>query len=161
MVAGLQVPEDERHLVPGALAKIGYPYWDETSNPGVPAVPRLGATARAACREIAAMEPHSPWKPAHVLATVLLLGSALGLAVWTWRARHAGDAAVYGRPAGASAGLSLAIDGDLPGEHAVHRLVAGPPGGLAAGQTWVLGSSLLYTVGALAWFWLLARVNRA
>ncbi|MNO83753.1 L-threonine dehydratase biosynthetic IlvA [compost metagenome] len=33
VVAGLQVPEDERHLVPAALAKIGYPYWDETENP--------------------------------------------------------------------------------------------------------------------------------
>jgi len=33
VVAGLQVPEDERHLVPAALAKIGYPYWDETDNP--------------------------------------------------------------------------------------------------------------------------------
>jgi len=33
VVAGLQVPEDERHLVPTALAKIGYPYWDETDNP--------------------------------------------------------------------------------------------------------------------------------
>jgi len=33
VVAGLQVPDDERHLVPAALAKIGYPYWDETDNP--------------------------------------------------------------------------------------------------------------------------------
>ena len=33
VVAGLQVPEDERHLVPAALANIGYPYWDETENP--------------------------------------------------------------------------------------------------------------------------------
>ncbi|WP_263144523.1 threonine ammonia-lyase, biosynthetic [Pseudomonas sp. RIT-PI-AD] len=33
VVAGLQVPEDERHLVPAALEKIGYPYWDETDNP--------------------------------------------------------------------------------------------------------------------------------
>ena len=33
VVAGLQVPDDERHLVPAALAKIGYPYWDETENP--------------------------------------------------------------------------------------------------------------------------------
>ena len=32
VVAGLQVPNDERHLVPAALAKIGYPYWDETDN---------------------------------------------------------------------------------------------------------------------------------
>ena len=33
VVAGLQVPDEERHLVPAALAKIGYPYWDETENP--------------------------------------------------------------------------------------------------------------------------------
>jgi threonine dehydratase len=33
VVAGLQVPEDERHLVPAALRKIGYPYWDESENP--------------------------------------------------------------------------------------------------------------------------------
>ena len=33
VVAGLQVPDEERHLVPAALAKIGYPYWDETDNP--------------------------------------------------------------------------------------------------------------------------------
>jgi len=33
VVAGLQVPAEERHLVPDALAKIGYPYWDETDNP--------------------------------------------------------------------------------------------------------------------------------
>jgi threonine dehydratase len=33
VVAGLQVPEDERHLVAGALAEIGYPFWDETHNP--------------------------------------------------------------------------------------------------------------------------------
>ena len=33
VVAGLQVPEDERHLVAAALDAIGYPYWDETDNP--------------------------------------------------------------------------------------------------------------------------------
>ncbi len=33
VVAGLQVPEDERHLVTAALDAIGYPYWDETDNP--------------------------------------------------------------------------------------------------------------------------------
>jgi threonine dehydratase len=33
VVAGLQVPHDERHLVPAALAEIGYPYWDESDNP--------------------------------------------------------------------------------------------------------------------------------
>jgi threonine dehydratase len=33
VVAGLQVPASERHLVPAALAQIGYPYWDESDNP--------------------------------------------------------------------------------------------------------------------------------
>ena len=33
VVAGLQVPEAERHLVPAALDAIGYPYWDESDNP--------------------------------------------------------------------------------------------------------------------------------
>ena len=33
VMAGLQVPADERHLVPAALAEIGYPYWDESDNP--------------------------------------------------------------------------------------------------------------------------------
>jgi threonine dehydratase len=33
VVAGLQVPAGERHLVPAALEAIGYPYWDESDNP--------------------------------------------------------------------------------------------------------------------------------
>lgn len=33
VVAGLQVPAQERHLVAAALGEIGYPYWDETDNP--------------------------------------------------------------------------------------------------------------------------------
>ena len=33
VLAALQVPEDERHLVPAALDAIGYPYWDESDNP--------------------------------------------------------------------------------------------------------------------------------
>ncbi|UVE18053.1 threonine ammonia-lyase, biosynthetic [Pseudomonas sp. LS44] len=33
VVAGLQVPVAERHLVPEALEEIGYPYWDESDNP--------------------------------------------------------------------------------------------------------------------------------
>ena len=32
-IAGLQVPAEERHLLPAALDKIGYRYWDETDNP--------------------------------------------------------------------------------------------------------------------------------
>ncbi|WP_027909022.1 threonine ammonia-lyase, biosynthetic [Pseudomonas sp. URMO17WK12:I4] len=33
VLAALQVPEDERHLLTPALDAIGYPYWDETDNP--------------------------------------------------------------------------------------------------------------------------------
>jgi threonine dehydratase len=33
VVAALQVPAEERHMVPAALDGIGYPYWDETDNP--------------------------------------------------------------------------------------------------------------------------------
>jgi uncharacterized membrane protein len=32
--------------------------------------------------------------------------------------------------------------------------------GWPLGQAWLLASSVLYTVAALAWFWLLARLNR-
>ncbi|EJT84498.1 threonine dehydratase [Pseudomonas putida S11] len=41
VVAGLQVPEDERHLVPAALAKIGYPVLGRNRQPGLQAVPGL------------------------------------------------------------------------------------------------------------------------
>lgn len=33
VLAALQVPDDERQLVPAALDAIGYPYWDESDNP--------------------------------------------------------------------------------------------------------------------------------
>ncbi|MCG7372786.1 threonine ammonia-lyase, biosynthetic [Pseudomonas luteola] len=33
VLAALEVPEEERHRVPEALAEIGYRYWDETNNP--------------------------------------------------------------------------------------------------------------------------------
>lgn len=106
------------------------------------------------------MEPLTALKTVHVLATVLLLGSALGLAVWTWRARRAGDTAVYGRLLARPQGFLWLLMGiclvSMPftGWWLVHLV------GWPLGQTWVLGSSLLYTVGALAWFWLLARINR-
>ena len=32
--------------------------------------------------------------------------------------------------------------------------------GWPLGQTWILGSSVIYTVAALSWFWLVARLNR-
>jgi len=106
------------------------------------------------------METLTVLKTAHVLATVLLLGSALGLAIWTWRARRAADATVYGRLLARPQGFLWWVMGlcllSMPftGWWLVHLV------GWPLGQTWVLGSSLLYTVGALAWFWLLARVNR-
>lgn len=106
------------------------------------------------------METLTALKTAHILATVLLLASALGLAIWTWRARRAGDAAVYGRLLARPQGflwLIMALGlASLPftGWWLVHLV------GWPLGRTWVLGSSLLYTFGALAWFWLLVRVNR-
>ena len=106
------------------------------------------------------MEPLIALKTAHVLATVLLLGSAVGLALWTWRKRRAGDAAVYGRLLQRPLGFIWLLMGiclvSMPftGWWLVHLV------GWPLGQTWLLGSSVLYTVGALAWFWLLARVNR-
>ena len=106
------------------------------------------------------MESLTALKTAHVLAIVLLLGSAMGLALWTWRARRAGDAAVYGRLLARPQGFLWLLMGiclvSLPftGWWLVHLV------GWPLGQTWVLGSSLLYTFGALAWLWLLARVNR-
>ncbi|MNQ41457.1 L-threonine dehydratase biosynthetic IlvA [compost metagenome] len=33
VVAGLQVPAEERPLVHAALDEIGYPHWDESDNP--------------------------------------------------------------------------------------------------------------------------------
>ncbi|MNN84142.1 L-threonine dehydratase biosynthetic IlvA [compost metagenome] len=33
VLAGLEVPEDECHLIHEALDEIGYPYRDETDNP--------------------------------------------------------------------------------------------------------------------------------
>ena len=106
------------------------------------------------------MEPLIALKIAHVLATVLLLGSALGLTAWVLRARKAGDAAVYGRLLARPLmfvwllmGLCL-LSMPFTGWWLVHLV------GWPLGQTWVLGSSLLYTVGALAWFWLVARLNR-
>ncbi|MCY1488806.1 L-threonine dehydratase biosynthetic IlvA [compost metagenome] len=33
VVAGLQVPAEERALARAALEEIGYPYWDESDNP--------------------------------------------------------------------------------------------------------------------------------
>ncbi|MGZ0783282.1 DUF2269 family protein [Pseudomonas saponiphila] len=106
------------------------------------------------------METLTTLKALHVLATVLLLGSALGLAIWTWRLRRRGDTMVYSRVLqrpGLFGWLLLAIGLlSLPfsGWGMVHLV------GWPLGQTWLLGSSVLYTLGALAWLWLMVRLNR-
>ncbi|WDH35113.1 DUF2269 family protein [Pseudomonas chlororaphis] len=99
-------------------------------------------------------------KTVHILATVLLLGSALGLAIWVWRARSKGDASIYSRllrrPLVFVWLLLVICLASLPfsGWWLVHLL------GWSLGQTWILASSVIYTVGALSCFWLLARLNR-
>ncbi|MBK5537789.1 DUF2269 domain-containing protein [Pseudomonas sp. TH05] len=104
------------------------------------------------------MEILTTLKLLHVLATVLLLGSALGLAVWVWRNR--GDATFYSRVLrrpGLFGWLLMALGVlSLPfsGWWMVHLV------GWPLGQTWILASSVLYTLGALAWLWLLVRLNR-
>ena len=99
-------------------------------------------------------------KTLYVLGIVLLLASALGLALWTWRARQAGAAGVYGRLLHRPRlfwwlliGLCL-VAMPFTGWWLVH--LAGWP----LGQAWILGSSVLYTAGAFGVWWLVARLNR-
>ena len=106
------------------------------------------------------METLTVLKTVHILATVLLLGSALGLAIWVWRARGKGDSGIYGRllrrPLVFVWLLLVVCLASLPfsGWWLVHLM------GWSLGQTWILASSVIYTVGALSCFWLLARLNR-
>ncbi|MHC2146682.1 DUF2269 domain-containing protein [Pseudomonas sp. 210_17 TE3656] len=106
------------------------------------------------------MEYLTTLKVLHISATVLLLGSALGLAIWTWLARRKGDTAVASRLMQRPLvfvwllmGICL-VSMPFTGWWLVHLI------GWPLGQTWVLGSSVIYTFGAFSWFWLLARVNR-
>ncbi|MBA1201596.1 DUF2269 domain-containing protein [Pseudomonas capeferrum] len=99
-------------------------------------------------------------KTVHILATVVLLGSALGLAAWTWRARRQGDGHVYGqllrRPllfVWIVMGVCL-VSMPFTGWWLAHLI------GWPLGQTWILVSGLLYTLGAFCFWWLLVRLNR-
>ncbi|MEX3774431.1 DUF2269 domain-containing protein [Pseudomonas sp. MYb118] len=106
------------------------------------------------------METLTALKMAHVVATALVLLSALGLAIWVWRTRRSGDATAASRTLQRPRvfvwlvmGLAL-LSLPFTGWGMVHRV------GWPLGQTWLLASSVLYTVAALAWFWLLVRLNK-
>ncbi|NIF17477.1 DUF2269 domain-containing protein [Pantoea sp. Cy-639] len=106
------------------------------------------------------MEHLTTLKTLHILATALLLLGGLGLAIWTWLARRKGDADAYGkllrRPlvfVWLLMGLCL-ISMPFTGWWLVHLV------GWPLGQTWILASSVIYTVGAFAVWWLLVRLNR-
>ncbi|MCY1174333.1 hypothetical protein D9M73_145310 [compost metagenome] len=106
------------------------------------------------------MEHLTTFKTLHVLATVVLLGSALGLAIWTWLARRKGDASAHVRLLQRPLvfvwlvmGICL-VSMPFTGWWLVHLI------GWPLGQTWLLASSVIYTFAAFSWFWLLARVNR-
>ena len=106
------------------------------------------------------MEHLTTLKTLHIIATALLLLGALGLAVWTVRARRQGDAEAYAkllrRPlvfVWLVMGLCL-VSMPFTGWWLVHLV------GWPLGQTWVLASSVIYTFGAFAVWWLLVRLNR-
>ncbi|WP_313645275.1 DUF2269 family protein [Pseudomonas sp.] len=106
------------------------------------------------------MEHLTTLKILHTVAAALLLLGGLGLAIWTVRGRRRGDAQAYAkllrRPllwvwlVMVLALLSLPVSGWW----LVHRI------GWPLGQAWLLGSSILYTLGAGAVCWLLVRLNR-
>ncbi|MDH1572346.1 MULTISPECIES: DUF2269 family protein [Pseudomonas] len=106
------------------------------------------------------MEHLTTLKALHLIATALLLLGALGLAIWTVHARRQGDAQVYGKLLSRPLvfvwlvmGVSL-LSMPFTGWWLVHLV------GWPLGQTWVLASSVIYTLGAFAAWWLLVRLNR-
>lgn len=106
------------------------------------------------------METLTALKVAHMVATVVLLVCALGLGIWVWRTRRNGDATVHVRTLQRPLvfiwllmGLAL-LSMPFTGWWMVHLV------GWPMGQTWLLASSVLYTVAALGWFWLVVRLNR-
>jgi uncharacterized membrane protein len=106
------------------------------------------------------METLTALKMAHMVATVVLLVGALGLGIWVWRTRRNGDATAASRTLQRPRvfvwllmGVAL-LSMPFTGWWMVHLV------GWPLGQTWLLASSVLYTVAALAWFWLLVRLNK-
>jgi len=106
------------------------------------------------------METLTALKAAHLVATAVLLLGALGLGVWVFLARRRSDASAGSRTLQRPRvfvwllmGLAL-LSMPFTGWGMVHLV------GWPLGQTWLLASSVLYTVAALAWCWLLVRLNR-
>ena len=106
------------------------------------------------------MEHFTTIKILHVVTTVLFLLSALGLAGFVIKQRRAGDASVQSRLLQRPwlfiwllMGLCLLIM-PISGWWLVHYA------GWSLGQTWLLSSGVLYTLGTLSWAWLVARLNR-
>ena len=106
------------------------------------------------------MESLTALKAAHMVATVVLLACALGLGAWVLLARRKGDATAGSRTLQGPRvfvwllmGLAL-LSMPFTGWWMVHLV------GWPLGQTWLLASSVLYTVAALGWFWLVVRLNR-
>ncbi|WP_442514195.1 DUF2269 domain-containing protein [Pseudomonas promysalinigenes] len=106
------------------------------------------------------MEHLTTLKALHIAATAVLLLCALGLAIWTVRARRRGDAQAYARLLRRPLVFVWLVMGvcllSMPftGWWLVHLV------GWPLGQTWLLASSVLYTLGAFAGWWLLVRLNR-
>lgn len=96
----------------------------------------------------------------HGLAWALLLGGALGLAAWVWRGRSVGAntamTQTFGKPGRfAWAAMLLGILGlPVSGWWIVHVRE------WSLGQTWILGSSVLFLAGSLLWLLAMGRFGR-
>jgi len=106
------------------------------------------------------MDTLTALKMAHTAATAILLGCALGLGIWVWQTRRGGDATAGSRTLQRPRvfvwllmGLAL-LSMPFTGWWMVHLV------GWPLEQTWLLASSVLYTLAALGWFWLLVRLNK-
>jgi uncharacterized membrane protein len=106
------------------------------------------------------MDTLTALKMAHTAATAILLGCSLGLGIWVWQTRRGGDATAGRRTLQRPRvfvwllmGLAL-LSMPFTGWWMVHLV------GWPLGQTWLLASSVLYTLAALGWFWLLVRLNK-
>lgn len=106
------------------------------------------------------MEYITALKTLHIVAIALLLLGGFGLATGFIKVRLEGDAGVQARMlqrplsfVWMQMALCLAI---LPftGWWLVHLQ------SLSLGQTWILASSVIYTVAIFSWAWLVVRLNR-